>query len=99
MPLIHHGGLRLDKWLWFARLAKSRTQAAVFCETRRMRVDGRVIDKPSAQVRPGSILAFADGDAVRIIRVEKLGERRGPYPEARQLYTDLAPLTVEAQAA
>lgn len=82
-------GLRLDKWLWFARLTKSRTQAANFVETRRLRIDGRLIEKPSAQVRPGQVLAFADGDAVRVIRVESLAERRGPFPEARQLYTEL----------
>lgn len=87
--MIPETGLRLDKWLWFARLTKSRTQAANFVETRRLRIDGRVIEKPSAQVRPGQVLAFADGDEVRVLRVEALGERRGPYPEARQLYTEL----------
>ena len=87
--MIHDAGLRLDKWLWFARLTKSRTQAANFVETRRLRIDGRIIQKPSAQVRPGQVLAFADGDEVRVLRVESLGDRRGPYPEARTLYTDL----------
>lgn len=89
MPLIQDAALRLDKWLWFARLTKSRTQAANLCEARRLRVDGRVIEKASATVRPGSILAFADGDGIRVLRVEHLGERRGPYPEARALYTEL----------
>jgi ribosome-associated heat shock protein Hsp15 len=97
--LIHHAGLRLDKWLWFARLAKSRTAAADLLETSRVRLDGRVVEKPSVQVRPGQVLAFAQGRQVRVIRVEALGERRGPYPEARQLYTDLAPLTEGAAAA
>lgn len=94
--MIHDSGLRLDKWLWFARLAKSRTQAACLLETRRVRLDGRVVDKPSAQVRPGQVLAFAQGDHVKVIRVEALGDRRGPYPEARQLYTDLSPPRSEA---
>lgn len=88
--MVHDAGLRLDKWLWFARLAKSRSQAAHLCEARRLRIDGRVIDKPSATVRPGAVLAFTQGDAVRVVRVESLGDRRGPYPEARQLYTELA---------
>lgn len=89
--MIPDSGLRLDKWLWFARLAKSRTQAATLLETRRIRLDGRVVEKPSAQVRPGQVLAFAQGDAVRVLRIDALGERRGPFPEARLLYTDLSP--------
>lgn len=97
--MIQNAGLRLDKWLWFARLAKSRTQAANLLGTRRIRLDGRVVERPSVQVRPGQVLAFAEGDAVRVLRVDALGDRRGPYPEARLLYTDLRPLTVEARAA
>lgn len=97
--MIQDSGLRLDKWLWFARLAKSRTQAANLLETARIRLDGRVVEKPSVQVRPGQVIAFAQGDAVRVLRVEALGDRRGPYPEARQLYTDLSPLTGTAHAA
>jgi len=88
--MVHDPGLRLDKWLWFARLAQSRSQAANLCEARRMRLDGRVIEKASTCVRPGAVLAFPQGEAVRVIKVEALGDRRGPYPEARQLYTDLA---------
>lgn len=55
-----------------------------------MRLDGRVIEKASTCVRPGAVLAFAQGEAVRVLRVESLGDHRGPYPQARQLYTDLA---------
>ncbi len=96
--MVHDPGLRLDKWLWFARLAKSRSQAASICEAKRLRLDGRVIEKASTCVRPGAVIAFPQGEAVRVLRVEALGERRGPYPEARQLYTDLA-LTPEAATA
>ena len=86
----HDPGLRLDKWLWFGRLTKSRSQAANLGEGRRLRLDGRVIEKASTCVRPGAVLAFAQGEAVRVLRVEALGDHRGPYPQARQLYTDLA---------
>ncbi len=97
--MIHSEGMRLDKWLWFARLARSRAQAAQLCQARRLRLDGRVIEKPSAMVRPGAVLAFAQGEAVRVLRVEAVGLRRGPAPEARALYTDLAPLTAPASPA
>jgi ribosome-associated heat shock protein Hsp15 len=87
--LVYGAGLRLDKWLWFARLAKSRSVAQDLCESRRLRLDGRVIDRASAQVRAGSVLSFPLGDDVVVVRVEGLADHRGPFVEARQLYTDL----------
>jgi ribosome-associated heat shock protein Hsp15 len=87
--LVYGAGLRLDKWLWFARLAKSRSAAQNLCESRRLRIDGRVIDRASALVRAGSVLSYPLDDEVVVVRVEGLTERRGPYEEARQLYTDL----------
>jgi ribosome-associated heat shock protein Hsp15 len=87
--LVYGAGLRLDKWLWFARLAKSRSAAQNLCESRRLRIDGRVIDRASALVRAGSVLSFPDDDRVVVVRVEGLADRRGPYEEARHLYTDL----------
>jgi ribosome-associated heat shock protein Hsp15 len=56
-----------------------------------LRLDGRVIDRASALVRAGSVLSFPDVDSVVVVRVEGLAERRGPYEEARHLYTDLTP--------
>jgi ribosome-associated heat shock protein Hsp15 len=88
--LVYGAGLRLDKWLWFARLAKSRSCAQALCESRRLRIDGRVIDRASALVRAGAVLSFPDDDRVVVVRVEGLAERRGPYEEARHLYTDLS---------
>lgn len=85
--MVYGPGLRLDKWLWFARLARSRSSAQDMCQSRRVRLDGRVIERSCVQVRPGSILAFPRGDTVVALRVEALGERRGPFEEARRLYT------------
>ncbi len=87
--MVHGTGLRLDKWLWFARLAKSRTAAQDLCESRRLRIDGRVIERASALVRAGAVLSFPKGDEVVVVRVEGLASARGPYEEARHLYTDL----------
>jgi ribosome-associated heat shock protein Hsp15 len=95
--LVYGQGLRLDKWLWFARLTKSRSDAQRLCESRHLRLDGRVIDRASALVRTGSVVSFAKHDEVVVVRVEGLSDRRGPFVEARDLYTDLstrrAPLT------
>jgi ribosome-associated heat shock protein Hsp15 len=82
---------RLDKWLWCARFYKSRSIAAEVCRSRHMRIDGRVIEKPNANVRVGCVISFPWGEHVRIIRVLSLAERRGPATEARALYEDLSP--------
>lgn len=88
--------MRLDKWLWFSRLMPSRSEAQHLCESRRLRLDGRIIDRSCAKIRPGSILSFPRGERVIAVRVEALAERRGPFADARQLYTPLLP---EPQAA
>ena len=85
------GRLRLDKWLWQARFFKTRTLAARFIESTRLRIDGRVVDKAAATVAPGATLTFALHHRVRVIRVVALGTRRGPATEARALYEDLSP--------
>jgi ribosome-associated heat shock protein Hsp15 len=88
--LVYGAALRLDKWLWFARLAKSRSAAQDLCESRRLRIDGRVIDRASALVRSGAVLSFPRGDEIVVVRVEGLADHRGPYTDACQLYTDLS---------
>jgi ribosome-associated heat shock protein Hsp15 len=82
---------RLDKWLWHARFVKTRSLAARLCVEGRIRIDGIVVDKPAAALRPGQVLTFALGRHVRVIEVAALGTRRGPPAEARTLYRDLAP--------
>ena len=81
--------MRLDRFLWFARFAKTRSAAQKIAAQGRLRLDGRAIDRASATVRVGSVLAFMQGTQVRAIRIEALPPRRGPAPEARACYTDL----------
>jgi ribosome-associated heat shock protein Hsp15 len=92
--------LRLDKFLWFARIAKSRTIAQSIALNSHMRIDGRPVDRAAAPVRVGSVLTFALADKVRVLRVEALPARRGPAPEAAACITDLiAQSAVDAPAA
>lgn len=84
-------GLRVDKWLWFARFFKSRLLAARQCAEGRVRVNGARVAKAHAVVRPGDVLTFPAGARIRVVRVAALGARRGPAPEARLLYDDLEP--------
>ncbi len=93
---------RIDKFLWFARLAKTRGLAQDLAEAGHLRVDGRAVDRAHAPVRAGNVLSFALHGQVRIIRIETLPPRRGPAPEARACYTDLslaAPVENGSQAA
>ncbi|MFO1060830.1 MAG: RNA-binding S4 domain-containing protein [Dongiaceae bacterium] len=84
-------GLRLDKWLWFARFCKSRSQASQLCAGGRLRLDGQLVRKAHQLVRPGAVLTFPLGPHIRVVRVLALGVRRGPPAEARALYEDLEP--------
>lgn len=83
--------LRLDKFLWFTRLAKTRSFAQEVAEAGHMRISGRTIDRAHAPVRIGDVLSFPLHGRVRVIRVEALPARRGPAAEARLCYADLSP--------
>lgn len=82
--------LRLDKFLWFARIVKTRALAQALAEEGRIRIGGRLIDRAHAPVRVGDVLSFAQRGSVRVLRVEALPARRGPSSEARALYSDLS---------
>lgn len=83
--------LRLDKWLWFARLCKTRTQATALCRSGQVRVNRSPVRKPNHALRPDDVLTFPLGQRIRVVRVIALGERRGPAREAQTLYEDLSP--------
>jgi ribosome-associated heat shock protein Hsp15 len=81
--------MRLDRFLWFARLTKTRPAAQAIAADGHLRIDGRPTDRAHAAIRPGNILTFAQGPRIRVIRIESLPVRRGPAPEARACYIDL----------
>ena len=81
--------LRLDKFLWFARIVKTRTLAQALAADGRVRISGRIADRAHAPVRVGDVLSFAQRGSVRVLRVEALPARRGPPAEARLLYCEL----------
>ena len=85
--------MRLDKFLWFVRLVKSRTLAQQLVGQGHLRIDGRPTDRPAAEVRIGSVLTFALNDRVRVLRIEALPAQRGSAPEAQACYTDLSSAT------
>jgi ribosome-associated heat shock protein Hsp15 len=91
--------IRLDRFLWFARLAKTRSAAQAIAEKGTLRLDGRRIERSAAPVRVGTIIVFPLYGKVLALRVEALPKRRGPPAEAAELYTRLetqAPRNVDA---
>jgi ribosome-associated heat shock protein Hsp15 len=87
------GDCRVDVWLWRARFFKTRALAARFVEDGRLRLtragsEGR-LDKPGRALKPGDGLVFALAGRVIAVRVEALGQRRGPASEAQGLYSPL----------
>lgn len=89
--------MRLDRFLWYARLAKTRPYAQLLVESGHFRIDGRAIDRAAAPVRIGNVLTFADHRGfVRTIRIAALPARRGPPAEGRACYDELANVSQEA---
>lgn len=83
--------LRLDKWLWHGRFFKTRSLAATVVASGVVRVNSMRVQKRSTLIAVGDVLTFPQADTVRVIRVDALGSRRGPAPEAQSLYEDLSP--------
>lgn len=90
--------MRLDRFLWYSRLAKTRGVAQTIAETGHCRIDGRATDRAHAAVRVGNVLTYAAFDRVRVIRVAALPPRRGPAPEAAACYDDLTDANVSQGA-
>jgi ribosome-associated heat shock protein Hsp15 len=82
---------RVDQWLWFARVAKSRTLAQALIARGKVRINRNRLEKPSATVKPGDILTLTLGPTVRVLEILAIGTRRGPASEAQLLYRDLTP--------
>ena len=80
---------RLDRWLWFARVVKTRALAAKLVTAGHVRLNGARAAGPDKPVRPGDVLTIALERQVRVLKVVATGDRRGPYEEARRLYEDL----------
>ena len=78
--------VRIDRFLFFIRLLKSRTLAQGLIDTGYVRVDGKRVEKSSEEVRVGSTIALPLHGHVRVLRVIALPHRRGPAPEARACY-------------
>jgi ribosome-associated heat shock protein Hsp15 len=82
---------RIDKWLWHARVVRTRSAAAALAGSGHVRLNGTRVDAPSRAVRPGDVITIALDRRVRVLKVLGHAERRGSATEARPLYEDLSP--------
>lgn len=85
--------MRIDRFLFFVRLTKSRTLAQEVVEEGHVRIDGKRVTKPSEEVRAGSVLALPLRGHVRVLKVLSLPSRRGPAAEARSHYEEVEPVS------
>jgi ribosome-associated heat shock protein Hsp15 len=88
-PGVSTDQIRLDKWLWYARFFKTRSLASKICRAKKVRINGNISSKASAVVKVGDVLTFPKPDAIKIVKVLAVGDRRGPAVEAQALYEDL----------
>ena len=86
---------RIDKWLWHARVVRTRTAAAALAASGHVRVNGQRIDVASRAVRPGDVVTVALDRSVRVLKVLAFAERRGGAESARALAEDLTPVPAQ----
>lgn len=91
------GRQRLDKWLWIARVVRTREAAAELVESGHVRLNGQKTLKSGHGVKAGDVLTLVLHARVRVLRILELGERRGPAEEARCLYSEASMSSLEGK--
>jgi len=90
---------RIDKWLVYARVVKTRTLGQALAASGHVRLNGRKIDDPAQPVKAGDVLTIGLHGRVRVLKVLDFAERRGSFAVASELYEDLTPPPVVEAAA
>jgi ribosome-associated heat shock protein Hsp15 len=82
---------RIDKWLWHARIVRTRSAAAALAASGHVRLNGTRVDAPAKPVKAGDVVTIALDARVRVLKVTGFAVRRGGAEEGRALYEDMAP--------
>jgi ribosome-associated heat shock protein Hsp15 len=82
---------RIDKWLWYARIVRTRSAAAALAASGHVRLNGARVDAPAKAVKAGDVVTVALDARVRVLKVTGFAPRRGGAEEGRALYEDMAP--------
>jgi ribosome-associated heat shock protein Hsp15 len=89
MPSFGADRQRIDRWLWHARMVRTRNDAAALTQAGYVRINGKRITAPGQAVRLGDVVTLALDRSVKVIRVEGFCQRRGGAPAARALYREM----------
>ncbi len=85
--------LRLDIYLYYIRIFKSRSLASKFVSSNRPRISGLVTQKPHKLISIGDVLTMTINDNIKILKVLDIPNRRGPYSESLNFYADITPIS------
>ena len=86
--------LRLDVYLYYIRIFKSRSIATKFVLTNRLRISDQVTQKPHKMISIGDVLTMTINNNIKILRVLDIPKRRGPYLESLNFYEDITPIEI-----
>ena len=84
--------LRLDIYLYYIRIFKSRSIATNFVSNNRLRISGQVTQKPHKMISIGDVLTMTINDNIKVLKVLAIPNRRGPYSESLNFYEDITPI-------
>jgi ribosome-associated heat shock protein Hsp15 len=84
-----HDRQRIDKWLWHARLVRTRNAAAALANAGYVRINGARIGAPGRTVRKGDVITVALDRRVRVVKVRAFAERRGSAAAGRDLFEEI----------
>ena len=86
--------IRVDIYLYYIRIFKSRSIATKFVSTNRLRISGQVTQKPHKMISIGDVLTMTINDNIKILKVLDIPKRRGPYLESLNFYEDITPIEI-----
>ena len=87
--------IRLDLYLFYIRIFKSRNLATKYVISNRLRISGQVTQKPHKLISIGDVLSLPIQDNLKILKVLDIPKRRGPFSEALNYYEDITPLKIQ----
>ena len=90
--ILEKNTLRLDIYLYYIRIFKSRSIATNFVSNNRLRISGQVTQKPHKMISIGDVLTMTINDNIKVLKVLAIPNRRGPYSESLNFYEDITPI-------
>ena len=90
--ILEKNTLRLDIYLYYIRIFKSRSIATKFVSNNRLRISGQLTQKPHKMISIGDVLTITINDNIKVLKVLNIPNRRGPYSESLNFYEDITPI-------